>query len=54
MLEKTNCKLDVSDTIDYDIIGPPDIEKEEEKKMMIEDETKNIDTEFGLPEGEFE
>lgn len=53
-LEKTNCKLDVADTVDYNIHGPPDLEKEKEKELKIEEETKELEGEFGLPEDEFD
>lgn len=53
ILENTNCKIDVSDTTNYNIIGPPDIEKSEELDKKIEDETKEGDGMFGMPEDEF-
>lgn len=53
-LEKTNCKLDVVDTIDYNIVGPPNLLDKQKTEQIIEDETKEIDDEFGLPKGEFE
>ena len=54
MIEKTNCKLDVTDTADYKIIGPPDVKKEEEIDKKIDDETKELDGSFGLPGDEFQ
>jgi len=52
IIEKTNCKLDVVDTIDYNIHGPPDLERAKEIEKQIEEDTIKKD-EFGLPEGEF-
>ena len=52
-LEKTHCKLDVLDTANYKIDGPPDIQKQKEIDAMIENDTKNVEDEFGLPDGEF-
>jgi len=53
-LEKMNCKIDVVDTVDYDVLGPPDIKGEQEKTAKIEDSVKVTDSQFGLPDGEFE
>lgn len=52
-LEKTHCKLDVLNTANYNIEGPPDIQKQKEIDKMIENDTKNVEDEFGLPDGEF-
>ena len=54
IIEKINCKLDVVDTVSYDIRGPPDMKKESERDIEIEDMTKEIEDTFGMPEGEFE
>jgi hypothetical protein len=51
-IEKTNCKLDVTETIDYNIVGPPDKAKEKVIQTKIE-EAKNVSEMFGLPLGEF-
>ena len=53
-LEKTNCKLDVADTVDYNIQGPPNIQLEKQKDLLIEEQTQTVGDEFGLPQGEFE
>lgn len=53
IIEKTNCRLDVSNTIDYKITNPPNIKEEEEIDLKIEEETKEVSSEFGIPEGEF-
>ena len=53
MLEKMNCKLDVVETVDYEIAGPPDLGKKEAMETKIEEETKESDGQFGMPEGEF-
>jgi len=53
IIEKTNKKLDVSDTNDIKIIGPPDTEKQKKIDETIEESTKGMDSMFGLPEGEF-
>ena len=54
IIEKTNRKLDVADTADFKIVGPPDRKKEEEIDLKIEEETKETEDTFGLPDGEFE
>lgn len=53
-LEKTNCKLDTADTVDYKIVGPPDIKAERQKDLKIEEESRSADDEFGLPSNEFD
>ena len=54
-IEKTNCKLDIIDTVNYNIKGPPDIKKEKKIELEIEKETKQIgESEFGIQSGEFE
>lgn len=53
LIEKTNCKLDIADTNDYKIVGPPDLKELEREEKMIEDETKKVEGEFGLPPDEF-
>lgn len=53
-LEKTNCKLDVADTVDYNVVGPPDVKAEREKDLLIEEQTRTIENEFGLPQNEFD
>lgn len=53
MLEKINCKLDVIDTIGYETKGHPDLERQKEIDMEIEDKTQEIEDSFGLTEGEF-
>jgi hypothetical protein len=50
-LEKTNVKIDVTDTNDYHIQGPPDLIKTFEQQKT-EEETKSSN-DFGLPDGEF-
>ena len=50
-LEKTNVKIDVTDTNDYHIQGPPDLLKTFEQQKT-EEETKSSN-DFGLPDGEF-
>ena len=50
--EKTNCKIDVTETKDYTITGPPNIEEEKIKELMIEEQTETK-VDFGIPEGEF-
>ena len=52
-LEKTNCKLDVFDTVDYKINGPPDLIKEQEKELKIEEQTKEVENVFGFQGDEF-
>jgi len=52
-LEKTQCKIDVVDTADYKVEGPPDVKKTKEVEEKIEDETRDGDDMFGLPESEF-
>lgn len=52
-IEKINCKLDIMQTVDYKIVGPPDKKKLKERETKIEDETTG-DDEFGLPSGDFE
>ena len=54
VIEKINCKIDVTNTVDYKIQGPPDMKKESARDMEIEDMTKEIEDDFGLPVGEFE
>lgn len=49
-LENTNVKLDVADTNNYNVVGPPDIE--EDKKNIIKEE-EGTTTVFSLPEDEF-
>jgi hypothetical protein len=51
-IEKTNCKLDVTETTDYNIVGPPDVIKEKLVQDKIEN-AKNVSDMFGLPNGEF-
>jgi len=53
LLEKINCKLDVSNTTDYKIKGAPDLKSVEDMEKKIEDETVESDNEFGIPNGEF-
>ena len=53
-IEKIGVKLDVSDTADYKIIGPPDLLKHKEVEAKIEEAEVKGTTQFGLPEGEFE
>lgn len=53
ILEKTNAKIDVADTANYKIEGPPDAMKQIEIDNKISDETKEQDMEFGLPSEEF-
>jgi len=50
MLEKTNCKLDIADTDDYAIKGPPDIKEQQRTEMEIEEKTKEKSDGFGIPE----
>jgi hypothetical protein len=51
-LEKTNVKIDVTDTNDYKVQGPPDLLKTFEQQKT-EEESKSGDDIFGLPNGEF-
>jgi len=51
-LEKTNVKIDVTETNDYKIQGPPDLLKTFEQQKT-EEESKSRDDIFGLPSGEF-
>ena len=51
LLEKINCKLDVADTVDHNVVGPPDLKKTKEIEKKIE-ETSRLD-DFGIPDGEF-
>jgi hypothetical protein len=51
-LETTNIKVDVADTNNYKIQGPPNKEKKQEQ-LVSEESSKNIGEEFGLPIGEF-
>jgi hypothetical protein len=51
-LEKTNVKIDVTETNDYHIQGPPDLLKTFEQQKT-EEASKSGDDVFGLPEGEF-
>ena len=51
-LETTNIKLDIIQTRDYNIKGPPNKEEESKKDKHIE-ESKSLDESFGLPSGEF-
>jgi len=53
IIEKTNCKLDIVDTSSYEISGPPDLKELEKEEKLIEEETKKVEGEFGLPGGEF-
>jgi len=53
-LEKMNCKIDVTEAKDYNIVGAPDIKKEEKKLFNVEDTIKITDNQFGLPDGEFD
>ena len=53
-LEKINCKLDIKDTISYNIVGPPDFEKEQKKQNLIDDSTDIVDDGFTMPDNEFE
>lgn len=46
-LEKTNCKLDVANTVNYKIVGPPNLEKAKEVEQKIEEETKDVEEAFG-------
>lgn len=52
-LENTNRKLDVSDTNNYKINGAPNIKRQKEVDMEIEDNIKSGDSKFGLPDNEF-
>lgn len=51
-LEKINCKMDVADTADYKVVGPPNIEEQKRKDEEINEKVKS-DSDFGLPDGEF-
>ena len=53
IIEKTNCKLDVIDTVDYKIEGAPDIKTQEMINNKIDDSTTQTSEGFGLPPGEF-
>lgn len=53
IIENTNCKIDITDTKEYKINGPPDIEKERKKELEIEENTKELNDDFGMPEDEF-
>jgi len=53
IIENTNCKIDIMDTTCYKVNGPPDIKKEKEDEMRIEEHSKEIDDAFGMPEDEF-
>lgn len=50
-IEKTNCKMDVTETLDYKIIGPPDKVKEKEVKKKIA-EARKIDNRYGIHDDE--
>ena len=51
-LETIINKLDIVDTNDYNIKGPPNI-KDELQKDKLEENSKILNSSFGLPEGEF-
>lgn len=55
IIEKTNCKLEIAETVNYDIIGPPDIKEQNKKQLEIEDAVKEVNdnNSFGMPEDEF-
>ena len=53
MLEKTNSKLEVINTVNYKVTGAPDIEGQRRRELEIEDSVKVNEGQFGLPEGEF-
>ena len=53
IIEKTNCKIDIKETTEYAISGPPDIKKEKEDEMRIEEHSTTNDDMFGMPSGEF-
>ena len=44
----------MADTVDYNIHGPPNVQLEKEKDLLIEEQTQTVNDEFGLPQGEFE
>ena len=52
-LENTNRKIDVADTNNFTLTGPPDLSKEEKIDQKIEDTTKGGD-DFGIADGEFD
>ena len=52
IIEKTNCKLDISDTADYKIEGAPDLIKNKKAEELIEEQTKKAVEDgisFGIP-----
>lgn len=49
IIEKTNCKLDVADTANFVVRGPPDVKQIKEKEITIEGRTKKSNT-FDLPD----
>ena len=52
-IENTNCKLDVTETINYDINGPPDVAKIEADNIKLDDAAQYTDDRFGIPENDF-
>jgi hypothetical protein len=51
-LEKTNCKLDVVDTNNYNIVGPANL-KDKKDNELKEETAKESNSLFGLPDGDF-
>ena len=51
IIEKTNCKLDITETADYKIGGAPDLTKNKEVEALIEEQTKVVQSDmgFGIP-----
>jgi len=49
-LEKTNCKLDITQTNDYIIEGPPDQQKILKEDLLIEEQTKKAEDIFSVPQ----
>jgi len=55
LIEKIGSKIDIVETVDYKINGPPDLETERKIDEKIEDDSKVIENdEFGLPDSEFD
>lgn len=52
IIENTNCKIDVSNMIDYTVKGGADLTKIKETEKLIE-ESKNSEDLFGIPEDDF-
>ena len=53
LIEKTNCKLDISKTTGYEVIGAPNIQQQKEIDLRIEEETKEVEDNFSLPGEDF-